>query len=188
MSSSSESPVVQDYLDLLDTQREETFQALEGITPEQLWQRPAPKEWCIGEILNHNVRLFRSIFPMVKFAWRTFRWTGKLLRNRNYKTDIEDPYRNKSFPMWTGFIWTPKYTPDNPVPLDKLMSEQQEEHTQVREFYTGKDEARLGNVFLFDPLFGFINLIITLRIGIYHDQLHYEDVIALAGEFKAQST
>jgi hypothetical protein len=44
----------------------------------------------------------------------------------------------------------------------------------------------LGNVFLFDPLFGFINLIVTLQIGIFHDQLHYEDVIALANAFKAQ--
>lgn len=187
MSVSSQSPVLQEYLDLLDNQREQTFRSLENITPDQLWQRPEPKEWCIGEILNHNVLLFRSVFPMVRFAWRFFHWTGKLLRNRDYKTDIEDPYRKKRFPMWTGFIWTPKYTPDNPIPLDKLVSELRLEHAQVRKFYTGKDEAMLGNVFLFDPLFGFINLIVTLRIGIYHDQLHYDDVIALAREFKEQS-
>jgi hypothetical protein len=185
LSTSSKPLVVQDYLDLLDKQREDTYNALEGITPQQLWQRPEPKEWCIGEILNHNVRLFRSVFPMVRYAWRYTRWTGKLLSKRDYRTDIEDPYRKPRFPMWTGFLWTPKYTPDHPVPLDILLTEQREEHAQVRAFYTGKDEARLGNVFLFDPLFGFINLIVTLRIGIYHDQLHYEDVIALVNAFKA---
>ncbi len=188
MSARSDQPVVQNYLDLLDEQREETFAALEGLSPDQHWQRPAPKEWCIGEILNHNVRLFRSLFPIVRFAWRCTRWTGKLLSKWDYRTDIEDPYRQKNVPMWVGFLWTPKYTPDNPVSLDKLLNEQREEHDQVRKFYTGKDEAVLGNVFLFDPLFGFINLIVTLRIGIYHDQLHYDDVIALAREFKTQST
>jgi hypothetical protein len=86
--------------------------------------------------------------------------------------------------MWAGFLWSPKYTPEKPVLLERLVGELREEHAQVRAFYTGKDEALLGNVFVFDPLFGFLNLIVTLRIGIYHDQLHYEDVIALAADFK----
>jgi len=34
----------------------------------------------------------------------------------------------------------------------------------------------LGNLYLYDPVFGWCNLIVTLRIGIYHDQLHYDDV------------
>lgn len=181
------SPIVQDYLDLLDVQRESALSALEGMPHDQLWQRPEPKEWCIGEILNHNLRLFQTVFPLVKLAWRFTRWTGHLLKNRDYRTDINDPYRKKSFPMWTGFLWTPEYTPENPVTLDKLANDLRQEHARVRAFYTGKDEAMLGNVFLFDPLFGIFNLIVTLRIGIYHDQLHYDDVIALAERFKNPS-
>ena len=187
MSTKKQPFVVQTYLDLLDKQREETFQVLEGITPQQLWQRPAPKEWCIGEILDHNLRLFRSVFPFVRLAWHFFRWTGKLLYNRTYKTHIEDPYRKKHFPMWAGFLWSPKYTPDNPVPLDRLHSEMRAEHAQVRQFYSGKDEAMLGNVFVFDPLFGFLNLIVTLQIGVYHDQLHFDDVIALVKDLKSST-
>ncbi len=37
----------------------------------------------------------------------------------------------------------------------------------------------LGNVYLYDPVFGWCNLIVTLRIGIYHDQLHFDDVLKL---------
>jgi hypothetical protein len=33
-------------------------------------------------------------------------------------------------------------------------------------------------------LFGWCNLIVTLRIGIYHDQLHYDDVFGRAAQFK----
>ena len=187
MTTKTEPFVVQTYLDLLDAQREQTYAALDDLSPDQLWQRPAPKEWCIGEILNHNVLLFRSMFPLVTFTWRTFRWTGKLLRKRAYKTTIEDPYRKDKVPMWVGFLWSPKHTPKNPITLEQLYQEQIEEHAKVRAFYSGKDEALLGNVFVFDPLFGFINLIVTLRVGIYHDQLHYDDVIALAEKFKTST-
>jgi len=54
----------------------------------------------------------------------------------------------------------------------------------VRRFYEGKDEDVLGNLHLYDPLFGWCNLIVTMRTGIYHDQLHYDDVIKQATQFR----
>ncbi len=182
MTHSQNSQVVQRYLALLDKQREHVIGVVSGIPPELIWQRPALKEWCIGEILNHTVMLYRSFFPFVGFAWRYFRWTASIFKDRAYRTDLEDPYRKSTFPHWAGFLWKPKYTPDNPVSLAVLTAEIREMHQFVRAFYDGKDEQKLGNVFLFDPLFGFLNLILVLRIGIYHDQLHYEDVITLAAD------
>lgn len=171
--------VVDQYLDLMDAQREQVFNAIAGISHEALWQRPESGEWCIGEILHHNIRLYQSVFPFASIAWRFFRWTGKLLQSRTYRTTIEDPYRKDSFPHWAGFLWKPKYTLDHTVSLEKLLTETKAVHQTVRRFYEGKQEAMLGNVFLFDPLFGFINLILVLRIGVYHDQLHYDDVIKM---------
>ena len=46
--------IVETYLDLLDAQREAAFAAVAGLSDDQIWQRPVPGEWCIGEILNHN--------------------------------------------------------------------------------------------------------------------------------------
>jgi hypothetical protein len=57
-------------------------------------------------------------------------------------------------------------------------------HAKIRAFYEGKDPDVLGNLYLYDPVFGWCNLIITLRIGIYHDQLHYEDATRQATQFK----
>ena len=57
-------------------------------------------------------------------------------------------------------------------------------HAKVHQFYAGKDEDALGNLYLYDPIFGWCNLIVALRIGIYHDQLHYDDVIKQAAHFK----
>lgn len=172
--------VVDSYLDLLDRQREQAFDALEGLTDEQIWERPAPKEWSIGEILNHNYLLLASTMPYVRFAWRYFGWFGKLRRNRPCRTHLPDLYRDGKFPMWVGFLWTPRYNGRKPVPFAQLKAELRALHGEAREFYSGKEEALLGHIYLFDPYFGFLNLILSLRLGAYHDQLHYDDVISLA--------
>ncbi|HKY54232.1 MAG TPA: DinB family protein [Anaerolineales bacterium] len=176
--------VVSKYLNLLDFQRESTFTALEGLTDSQLWQRPAPKAWSIGEILDHNYLLFASFLPIVQWIWKLGGWYGRLRRNRPYKTEIEDLYRDPKFPHWVGFLWTPRYSTRKPVSLEMLKSETRDLHAKIREFYEGKDEDILGNLYLYDPVFGWCNLIVTLRIGIYHDQLHYDDVTKQATQFK----
>jgi hypothetical protein len=176
--------VVSQYLDLLDAQRESALATLEGLSPSQLWQRPAPREWSIGEILDHNYLLFASFLPVVRRMWRWAGWYGRLRRRRPYKTDIEDLYRSSKFPHWVGFLWTPRYNTRKPVPLEALRSELRDLHANTRQFYEGKGQDLLGNLYLYDPLFGWCNLIVTLRIGIYHDQLHYEDVVRQAIKFR----
>lgn len=176
--------VISQYLNLMDSQRESAFAALEEITDAQLWHKPAPKEWSIGEILDHNYLLFASIHPAVQWHWKLNGWYGRLRRNRPYKAEIEDLYRSPKFPHWVGFLWTPRHNTRKPVSLTVLKSEMRNMHAKVHRFYTGKDEDVLGNLYLYDPVFGWCNLIVTLRIGIYHDQLHYDDLIRQAGQFK----
>ena len=173
------------YLDLLDAQREYAFAALEGVSDSQLWQRPAPKEWSIGEILDHNYLLFSSMLPILMWTWKWNGWYGRLRQNRSYKTETADLYRSPKFPHWVGFLWTPRYNTRKPVPLQTLQEEIRELHAETRAFYQDKEEHLLGNLYLYDPWFGWCNLIITLRIGIYHDQLHYDDVIRQAHEFRS---
>jgi len=178
-------PVIPTYLDLLDSQREAVFAELVGLTPEQIWQRPVPKAWCIGEILNHAYLLNASAFPYVKFAWRTLRGYGERRRNRPYRNAMPDRYRDGKFPMWTGFLWTPRYNPRRTVSLDVLQQDLCTLHRAIREFYIGKDEDVLGHISIYDPYFGLLNLILTLRLGIYHDALHFEDVEKYAQQLKS---
>ena len=176
--------VVSRYLALMDLQRESAFAALDELTDSQFWQRPAPKEWSIGEILDHNYLLFASTYPVVRWIWRLNGWYGRLCKNRPYQTAIADLYRSPKFPQWVGFLWTPRYNTRKPVSFEQLTSELRTLHADVRKFYVGKDEDILGNLYLYDPLFGWCNLIVTLRIGIYHDQLHYDDVIKQSQQFR----
>ena len=133
------SAIVEAYLDLLDAQRESAFAALDGITDAQLWQRPAPGEWSIGEILDHNYLLIASMYPAVNWMWKLNGWYGRLRRKRPYKTEIEDVYRDPKFPQWVGFLWTPRYNMRKPVSIDVLSNELRELHAKVRRFYRGKD-------------------------------------------------
>jgi hypothetical protein len=43
----------------------------------------------------------------------------------------------------------------------------------------------LGNIYAYDPAIGVMNLITGLKVGIYHDQLHYDDLIEMAAAFQA---
>jgi hypothetical protein len=174
--------IVRQYLDLLDSQRETAFTALDGLDEAHLWQRPAPKTWSPGELVDHSTQLIASSLPYARFAWRTQRRRAEKRRAQAYATEIEDPYRKASFPHWVGFMWTPRHTPRHPVRLERLKSESRALHAAVRAFYEDKEEAFLGNTFLYDPLFGSINLIVSLRIGIYHDQLHFDEIVRRAAD------
>jgi hypothetical protein len=175
---------IYEYLELMDFQRESAFAGLCSLADSQLWQRPAPKEWSIGEILDHNNRLYDTFYPLVKNMWLWFRWYGEWKKSRPYQFEVEDFYRKPSFPHWVGFLWPPKHTPKKSVPLSVLKTETEILHAKIRAFYKEKDPNVLGNLYLYDPVFGRCNLIITLRIGVYHDQLHYEDAIRQAAQFK----
>jgi hypothetical protein len=178
------SGIITSYLNLMDSQRESILSLLDRLTDEQLWQRPAPKEWSIGEILDHNYLLMQSFYPAVKWIWKLGAWYGSLRRSRPYATEIEDVYRNPKFPQWVGFLWTPRFNTRKPVTLEQLKTELCDLHARIRQFYEDKDEDVLGNLYLFDPVFGWVNLIVTLRIGIYHDQLHFDDVVQQFHEIK----
>ena len=176
--------IIYQYLNLMDSQRESAFAALENLTDSQLWQRPAPKEWSIGEILDHNYLLFASMVPAVQWMWKLNGWYGRIRKHRPYETEIEDLYRSPKFPHWVGFLWTPRFNTRRPVSLEALKSEIRNLHVKTRKFYENRDVDMLGNLYLYDPVFGWCNLIVTLRIGIYHDQLHYDDVIRRAAQIK----
>jgi hypothetical protein len=132
------SNVLSSYFALLDAQRESALSALAGLTEAQLWQRPAPKEWSIGEILDHNYLLFASIYPIVKLTWKLTGWYGRLQRRRAYRTEIDDLYRSPKFPQWVGFMWTPRFNTRKPVPLETLGSELRTLHAEVRHFYEAR--------------------------------------------------
>lgn len=175
------STIVSTYLDLLDSQRDAVFAALEGLTEAQIWQRPAPKEWSIGEILDHSRKLIASSLVLFQLMWPMEFIPGWLWRKRSYPVKTADPYRRLNFPMHVGWMWPPRKDHVSPA---ILRAEMQETHRQVRRFYETHDPGILGNIYYYDPAVGLLNMIQALRVGIYHDQLHFEDVFKLAEALK----
>ena len=176
---------VVEYLDRLDSQREALFASLADLDESSIWMRPAPREWCIGEILSHTVRYFDSFLPGFRLWYGLFGWIGRLRRNHPYSVDIDNVYQRPHFPMWTGFLWPPRHTPKKPVSLATLRAEAEAAHRQVRAFYEDKDPAVLGNIYAYDPTIGVLNLITSLKVGVDHDELHYADVQRMAASVRA---
>lgn len=51
-----------------------------------------------------------------------------------------------------------------------------ERHQALEKFYAPKAPDLLGHVLLFDPVIGWLNLIRCLRVGMYHDEPHFEEI------------
>jgi hypothetical protein len=180
--------VIANYLDQLDAQREAVFAALRNLTEAQIWQRPAPREWSIGEILSHTARFMRSFLPALRLMWRLFGWWGRRRRHRPYAVAIDNPYLRPNFPMWTGVLWKPRNNAEKPISRAELQAEVEAAHREVREFYAGKDPGVLGNIYAYDPAIGVVNLISGLKVCLDHDELHYDDVLKQAAALVAEGS
>lgn len=165
--------VVADYLELLDSQRETIFREIKAIETDLLWQRPAEKEWSMGENIDHGRVLLRSFRRLLKIIWPVFNPYAKLKRHRQYEVTIDDVYERPGFPLNVGWIWPSKYNADNPVSLESLNELYVSEHLAIRKFYENKQEDILGNLYIYDPAIGWINLIQVLRVGAHHDEHHF---------------
>ena len=165
---------VADYLGIMDREREACFASLDGISHEQLWRQPAPREWSIGQTLDH-LRIFTASMVWVfRCAWTVELPWARMRRSRPYEVEIENHYARPDFPMGTGWIWAPRHTPEKSITLSALKDRLSEIHQQASEFYASREPDLLGHVTLYDPVMGWMNLVQALRLGIYHDELHYD--------------
>jgi hypothetical protein len=171
----------------MHAQRGALFEALAGVPEELLWARAAPKKWSPGEHLDHTRVLNRSFRRLLTLAWPVVSpWpalvpAARRRLERPYPTDIDDVYQRPNMPKWVGFLWPPKRTPSRPAPLAELERVLAEEHDAIERFYAGKPEPLLGHVALWDPAIGRLNLVQVLRVGVHHDQHHYQAVRRLLG-------
>ncbi len=168
--------VVSTYLEMMDRQREGLFAGLDQLNEESLWRPPVEGEWSIGENLDHLRVINSSTLTLFKITWVLLLPLAKLRYDKPYETDIDNIYKRPGFPLNAGWIWSRKYTAGKPTSLEILKANLTKIHLEVRKFYTGKDPDYLGHVSLYDPAMGWLNLIKALRVGLYHDALHVEQI------------
>lgn len=178
-----ESPAVAAILGLVERQRDETLSAIADLRPDELWARPEPGEWSVGEILEHTRRFNASMAPLFRFAW-AFRGLARPFRDKPYPIEIEDPYRKPRMPMNVGWVWSPRRAAKARPSLDELHAGMRSAHADVARFFEGKDPRILGHIRAWDPAIGAPNLIQGLRVLAYHDALHFEDVVAQAAALR----
>jgi hypothetical protein len=169
--------VTPQYLDLLDAQREAIFAELRGAKlRDALWRRPQPQAWSMGEHLDHAAILLRSFRRLLRILWPLQAPYARLRRARPYVADIDDVYARPNFPLNVGWMWPPKYNAQRPTDLTALYAQTAVEHQAIRAFFSGKDEWTMGNFYLYDPAIGWLNMVQMLRVGVHHDEHHFQQV------------
>lgn len=163
-------------LDRMDHQREAVFAELATLPEERLWRRPGPKDWSIGENLDHMGRVYASFLPFFRLSWALLLPLAKLRRKRPYRVEIDNVYHRPAFPQNVGALWPSRYNAARPAALEMLRAGVEQIHRQTRAFYAGKDPDLLGHVALWDPAIGTVNLIQALRVGVYHDEVHIDSI------------
>jgi hypothetical protein len=170
-------------LEQMDKQRVELFSVLEVITGEQLWFRPSPGAWSIGENVDHLRTIYASMLPLFQAAWAVLHPLARLRRRMPYRVEIDNVYRRPGFPQKVGWMWPPRYTPTRPVSLDILREGMDAIQARVSAFYRSKDPDLLGHVVLWDPAIGTLNLIQALLVGVYHDEVHIDSIQTMLRSF-----
>ena len=172
--------MIAQYLDLLDAQREAVFADITAVDRATLWRRPQPEAWSMGEHIDHAAVLLRSFRRLLTAVWPLALPYAHLRRQRPYPTDIDDVYERPNFPLSVGWMWPPEYNAERPAPLGALYDKTVREHQAVRAFFADKAEDLAGNVYLYDPAVGWLNLIQALRVGVHHDEHHFRQVRQIA--------
>ena len=70
----------------------------------------------------------------------------------------------------------------------RLLGHPGTETARLHTFYSSRDPDLLGHVMLYDPVMGSMNLIQALRLGIYHDELHYDVMDRLLSRYHQEHT
>jgi hypothetical protein len=167
---------LQEYLDLLEDQVAEIYREISGLNQEELWRRPAPDEWSIGENLDHSRVIYSSLLPYFRWIWKAASPIARLFRDRPYAVRIDNVYLRPGFPQNIGWLWPAKNDPEHPASLQELRKLRDETDKEVLDFYRDKRVDVLGHIPLFDPAIGWLNLIQALQSGLYHDQLHFDHI------------
>jgi len=168
--------LIDQYLALMDQQRTDIFRLLIDLDNSVLWKRPAEDKWSIGEHIDHCRILTRSFRRIFNATWVVTSPIARIWQNRPYQSAIDDVYDRPGFPLNVGWIWPPHYNSTRQITLIELQTIMEQEHHAVRKFYEQKDERLLGHIKLYDPVIGWLNLIQTLRVGIYHDAHHFRAI------------
>lgn len=164
------------YLDRMHVKREGIFALLDGLDEKVIWQRPEPGEWSIGETVDHLRVIYWSMLPLFKVTWVALKPWARVRREKPYMSEIDNVYHRPSFPMNVGWLWPPRYTPERPTALVELQHGLEAAHNKVDAFFREKDQDLLGHIPLYDPAIGRLNLVQALKVGIDHDELHYEEI------------
>jgi hypothetical protein len=179
------SAILQECLDTIDRQRQGVFARAQGISTEDLWQRPGNERWSIGQNLEHltkAMQLFRWAFALTYPVGLPF---AVAFRRKPFTSDIANPYEHRPKPVAAPLGVRPRDR--RPTPLSLALLEQglarQRDRFQVT--LSGMHEAIAGHIKVWDPPVGMVNLLQLARLVAHHEAHHFRFVHDLLDRYEA---
>jgi hypothetical protein len=173
-------------LDAIDGQREVVFARLNGISSDELWERPRNGRWSIGQNLEHLAK-----------AMRTFRWVFALayplglpfaapFRRRQFARDIANPYADRPKPVNAPPGVRPRDRQTAPASLEQLLENKLKERQKFHNVLRGMHESIAGHIKVWDPPVGMVNLLQLARLVTHHEAHHFRFVHDLLDKYDAR--
>ena len=176
-----QSPTLDKYCRLTETQRQDLYKQLEKLTDAEIWQRPPNGKWSIGENLLHlylGIRTMRKwlgwLLPVLTYWYRLFGFRGE------YPTEIPDLYERitqKNKKLVSPKPASPILKDGKTIPLHILQKDMNKELQLLRNLLKSISEEVAGRTILYHPVARKRpNLLQFIHLIALHERHHFRAI------------
>lgn len=165
------------HFETLEQQRHMLFPVLESLSFNQLWERPKPNKWSIGEAMYHLYLITRMLRVAAQITIPSMKLFAQMRRNKPFETETYDIYKeyqqkNKRG-MKAPFILDPPKKIHRSLNFSELINLLHVETNNIARMVENIDEDIAGHIIFFDPIAHHPNLIQAVQLLAIHEAHHF---------------
>lgn len=168
-----ESKSMQKHFLTLYSQRDTFYHEVKCL---DAWKRPLPEKWSLGETLYHLLLMIRLFRRASMFYIPLMYPVAYLRRNKRYKTEIYDIYKEYRNVKKKGMSAPPLIIP--PANIKEDVSEIKYkialETSKLIKMLINIDEDIVGQIYYPDPIAKYPNVIQSIHLLAIHEQHHFD--------------
>ncbi|TSB45543.1 DinB family protein [Alkalicoccobacillus porphyridii] len=163
------------YFNQLSDQRE-TF--LSSVVEKDVWQRPLPEKWSIGETMYHLLLLLKRFRQINVGYLHLAKPLAHLNRQKSFKTESENIYehyqQHHSRAMKAPPFIKPPSKLQEKITYKDMITELNVETRKLKSMLSNIDENIAGHIRYPDPPAHYPNLIQAIHLLVIHEQHHFK--------------
>lgn len=170
------SKYIENYFNLVEKQRE-VFYQLVSQSKSELWERPLPDKWSVGETLYHLYLMVRLVRRFSTIYLPLAKPIANLRKNHHYQTSIHNIYveyiQKKKRPMKAPYVLTPLKNLSHAYTLLEIQQLLVIETNKLKKLVAELEEPVAGLIRFPDPIACYPNIIQSIHLLAIHEQHHF---------------